>query len=209
MANVLALKEEGTSPPAEGILSKFAEIRAIRSPRDATSLANRRFDILMIDTSMPGIEAEKLVQALREVESTSRSIILLIDFNESPSELRRRLDQLAKLNLWAKSKPPDLRTTVKLLQVSQESLARMLNVSSRTVHRWLRETKPRHKPELQRLQRIVELLVDTLNTERAIQEYLNYPNPSLGGKMPITLLTRGEFDRVEADLQSLREGVYV
>ena len=209
MANILALKEEGTTPPVEGILSKFAEIRGIRTTEDATSLAKKRFDILLIDTSMPRIEAQDLVQALQSTGSTSRSVILLIDFNEPPSELRRRLDQLAKLNLYAVSRPPDLKTTLRLLKVSQESLARMLNVSSRTAHRWLGKTQPRHNPQLQRLQHIVELLIDTLNTERAIQEYLNHPNPGLGGELPITLLIRGEFDRVEADLQALREGVYV
>ena len=175
------------------------------------SLAKMRFDILLIDTSMRGIEPLDLVEVLQSTGSISRSAILLLDFNESPSELRRRLDQLAKLNVWAASKPPDLKTTVRLLKVSQESLARMLHVSSRTAHRWLRKTvtQPRSNPALRRLQRIVELLIETLSTERAIQEYLNHPNPSMSGETPMALLTRGESDRVEADLQAIREGVYV
>lgn len=211
MTTVLALKEQGTSPPVEGILSKFAEIHEIRGTKDVLSLAKRRFDIVLIDTSMPGIEPQELVGALQSAGSTSRSVILLIDFNKPPAELRRRLDQLAKLNLWAASKPPDLKKTVRLLNVSQESLARMLRVSSRTAHRWLRkaQTRPRHNPELRRLQRVVELLVDALGTERAIQEYLNHSNPSLEGKTPIAFLSRGDFDPVEADLESIREGVYV
>ena len=211
MASVLAVKEEGTAPPVEGILSKFAEIYEIRSAKDAVSLAKKRFDILLIDTSMPGIEPQDLVEALQSAGSTSKPVILLIDFNEPPGELRRRLGQLTKLNLCTTSKPPDLKTTVRLLNISQESFARMLHVSSRTAHRWLHSsrTRPRRNPELQRLQRIVELLVDTLGTERAIQEYLSHANPTLGGEAPIAVLTRGEFDRVEADLQSIREGVYV
>jgi transcriptional regulator with XRE-family HTH domain len=211
MASVLALKEEGTTPPVEGILAKFAEIHGIRSTKDAALLSKRHFDILLIDTSMPRIEPQELVEALQSAGSTSKSLILLIDFNEPPSQLRRRLDQLAKLNLWSVGKPPDLKTTVRLLNLSQEALARMLHVSSRTAHRWLRkaQTQPRHNPALQRLQKLVELLVDTLSTEPSIQQYLNHPNPSLGGETPIALLTRGEFDRVEADLQSIREGVYV
>lgn len=209
MASVLALKEEGTSPPVEGILSKFAEIHGIRSTKDAASLAKKHFDILLIDTSMPRIEVQDLVQVFRATRSTSRSLILLIDFNEPPSELRRRLDQLANLNVSPVIRPPDVKTILRLLKISQESLARMLNVSSRTAHRWLGKTRPPNHPQLQRLQRIVELLLDTLNSERAIQEYLNHPNPSLGGEMPITLLSRGEFDRVAADLQAVREGVYV
>ena len=210
MAHVVALKEEGTSPATEGMLAKIAEIRGIRSTKDAASLAKRRVDIVLIDTSMPRISAQKVVEVLRSAGATSRSAILLIDFNEPPSELRRRLDQLAKLNLWAANKPPDLKTTVRLLNVSQESLARMLRVSSRTAHRWLRrQTHPRHNPELERLLRTVGLLVDTLGADRAIQDYRSHQNPSLGGETPLALLTRGEFERVEADLQSICEGVYV
>jgi CheY-like chemotaxis protein len=209
MASVLALKEEGTSPPIEGMLSKFAEIRGIRSWKDAASLVAKRFDIVLIDTSMPRIAAQALVEALKKRGVASRSMIVLIDFRESPAELRQRLDQLARLNTRAQAKPVDLKTIMRLLQISQESLARMLNVSARTVHRWLGRKLPRHHPELQRLQRMVELLKDTLGAERSVQEYLLHRNPSLGGETPISLLLRGEFDPVEADLQALREGVYV
>jgi len=209
MANVLALKEEGTTPPVEGVLSKFSEIQGIRSTDDVRLLAQRHFDILLVDTSMPRIEAQDVVRALRSSGSASNSLILLFDFNESPSEVRRRLGQLAKLNPQGVSRRPHLRAMLRLLNLSQESLARMLNVSSRTAHRWLGKTKPRNNPQLRRLQRLVELLIDTLQTDRAIQEYLNHPNPGLGGETPIAVLGRGEFGRVEADLQALREGVYV
>src|SRR5437867_1276832 len=93
MANILALKEQGTAPPLEGMLSKFAEVREIGSTKDAALLMQRPFDIVLVDTSMPRIEPQDLVQALQMTESTSRSAILLIDFNEPPSELRRHLGQ--------------------------------------------------------------------------------------------------------------------
>src|SRR5206468_12854783 len=72
MAIVLALKQEGTSPPVEGVLSKFAEIHEIRSTRDAALLAKKRFDILLIDTSMPRIEPQEVVEALQSAGSTSK-----------------------------------------------------------------------------------------------------------------------------------------
>jgi hypothetical protein len=59
------------------------------------------------------------------------------------------------------------------------------------------------------VQQLLELLIDTLNTERAIKEYLYHRNPSFEGAMPIILVKRREFDRVVADLLALREGVYV
>lgn len=119
------------------------------------------------------------------------------------------MNELSKKGLSFETHPPDLRKVAQLLQVSHESLARILNVSSKTVQRWLKGTRPRHKPELERLQQLVSLLLDTLNSEHAIRGYLNHPNPSLGGETPIALLTRGEFDRVEADLQAVREGVNI
>ena len=209
MANVLALKEAGTSPPAEGILSKFAEVRGIRSTKDAASLAHKRFDIVLIDTSMPKIGTQSLLEALKRKGIASQSMIVLVDFRESPTELRRRLDQLAVLNARTRAKRVDLKSIMRLLQVSQEALARMLNVSARTVHRWLGRTQPRHNPNLQQLRQIVELLSDTLGTDLSVQEYLRHGNPSLGGETPISFLLRGEFNAVEADLQALREGVYL
>ena len=209
MARILALKEEGTHPPVEGMLSKFAEIHGIRRPAGTGFLAGKRFDIVLIDASIPRVDSEKLIETFQNVEWPSRPAILLLDFKESPARLRRRLNELSKLGLPSEARPPDLRKVVQLLDVSQESLARILNVSSKTVQRWLKGTRPRHKPELERLQRVSSLLLETLNSEHAIRGYLNHPNPSLGGEMPITLLTRGEFDRVEGDLQAIREGVYV
>jgi transcriptional regulator with XRE-family HTH domain len=209
MARILALKEEGTHPPVEGILSKFAEIHGIPRPSGTGFLAGKRFDIVLIDASIPRADSEKLIETFQNVEWPSRPAILLLDFKESPARLRRRLNELALLGLPSAAHPPDLRRVVQLLGVSQESLARILNVSSKTVQRWLKGTRPRYKPELERLQRVANLLLETLTSEHAIRSYLNHPNPSLGGETPITLLTRGEFDRVEGDLQAVREGVYI
>lgn len=209
MARILALKEEGSHPPVEGILSRFAEVHGIRRPRGTGFLVGKRFDIVLIDASLPRSDSEKLIETFQNVKWPSRPAILLLDFKESPARLCRRLNELSKLGSPPESRPPGLRKVVQLLDVSQESLARILNVSSKTVQRWLTGTRPRRKLELERLQRVVGLLIDTLNSEQTIKSYLNHPNPGLGGEAPITLLTRGEFDRVEADLQAVREGVYI
>jgi hypothetical protein len=57
-------------------------------------------------------------------------------------------------------------------------------------------------------QRLLEMMRDTLKTKQAVNAYLNHPNPSFDGETPGTLVERGEFERVLADLQALREGVY-
>ena len=103
----------------------------------------------------------------------------------------------------------NLAQVVRLLGISQEALRRMLNVSARTVHRWLQGTRPRRTRELDRLLEIVALMEQTLPNDDAIRSYLYHANPTLQGEKPIDLLIRGEFDRVTADLQAVQEGVYI
>jgi hypothetical protein len=43
----------------------------------------------------------------------------------------------------------------------------------------------------------------------SVRGYLHHPNPNMHGEKPISLLLRGEFDRIEADLLALQEGVYL
>jgi transcriptional regulator with XRE-family HTH domain len=97
----------------------------------------------------------------------------------------------------------------RLLGLSQESLARILGVSSRTVHRWLHGTRPRRKPELDRILSLASSLLRALSDAAAVRAYLHHANPSIGNERPVDLLLRGEFDRIAADLQSIEEGVYV
>jgi hypothetical protein len=85
----------------------------------------------------------------------------------------------------------------------------MLNVSTKTAQRWMKGTRPRPRPQLERLYQVVSLLLETLPNEDAIRSYLNQPNPSFDGNTPMNLLVRGEFDRVAADIEAVREGVYI
>ena len=56
---------------------------------------------------------------------------------------------------------------------------------------------------------VVALLEQALPNDDAIRSYLYHSNPTLQGEKPIDLLVRGDFDRVSADLQAVRDGVYV
>jgi hypothetical protein len=49
----VALKEEGTHPPAEGVLRRFANVRTIRSSSDVQKVKDERPDIVLMDLSMP------------------------------------------------------------------------------------------------------------------------------------------------------------
>lgn len=206
-SKVVAVKEEGTHPSAEGMLARFARIHSVKSSADAFLVAKEHPDVVLIDICMPTLEAQDIVEALRE--KLSHAVIMLVDFEQSPGRLRRQLSHLATVVAPHHPRNLDIPRIARILRTSQEGLSRILNVSTKTAHRWMKGTRPRPKPELERLSQIVSLLLESLPNQDAIRSYLNHPNPSFNGDTPMSLLVRGEFDRVTADIQAVREGVYV
>ena len=203
----VALKEEGTQPPSEGVLARFAQVRAIRSLRDLEKVKEERPDIVLMDLSMPNVDGKEVLEVLRQ--SHQVPVLVCFDSKMQPTILLKHLNSLGTLKATRHSRSPNLSQIVRLLGVSQEVLSRILNVSARTAHRWLKGAHPRRTRELDRLFEIVMLLEQTLPSDDAIRSYLYHSNPILHGEKPIDLLIRGEFDRVTADLQAVQEGVYV
>lgn len=203
----VALKEEGTHPPSEGVLARFVEVRAIRSLRDLKKVKQERPDIVLMDVHMPRIDGKEAVEVLRQ--SRPAPVLVLFDSKLQPTILLKHLNSLGTLKAARHSRSRNLSQVVRLLGVSQEVFSRILCVSARTAHRWLKGTRPRRTRELDRLLEIVALLEQTIPNDDAIRSYLYHANPTLQGEKPINLLIRGEFDRVAADLQAVQEGVYV
>jgi len=203
----VALKEEGTHSPAEGVLRRFAKVRTIRTLNDVRKVKEERPDIVLMDLRMPDFNGKGVLQVL----SQSRHIPVFICFDSKiqPAALLKYLTSLGNIRVKQRSRTAGLSETIRLLGISQEALGRVLNVSSRTVHRWLKGSHPKRNRELERLLGIVALLERTLPTTDAIHTYLYHPNPSLAGDRPIDALTSGDFDRIESDLQAIQEGVYV
>jgi CheY-like chemotaxis protein len=203
----VALKEEGTHPPSEGVLARFAEVRPIRSLKDLEKVREERPDIVLMDLRMPHFDGKEAVEVLRQ--SRPAPVFVLFDSKMQPTILLKHLNSLGTLKATRHGQSPGLPQIVRLLGVSQEVLSRILNVSARTAHRWLKGTHPRRTRELDRLLEIVALLEQTLPNDEAIRSYVYHANPTLRGEKPIDLLIRGDFDRVAADLQAIQEGVYV
>jgi hypothetical protein len=198
---------EGSRPPTEGILARFARIHAVKSHEDVLAIAEGHPEVVLIDTHMPASETRDIVEAFGN--QASHALIMFVDFQQSPGGLRRQLNLVSTLVAPHRGQALDVPCITRILGTSQEGLSRILNVSTKTAHRWMKGTRPRAKPELEQLFRVVSLLLETLPSEDAIRSYLRCPNPSFDGETGMNVLTRGEFDRVAADVESVREGVYV
>jgi CheY-like chemotaxis protein len=203
----VALKEAGTHLPSEGVLARFADLRPIRTLQDLEKVTQERPDIVLLDVRMPHLDGRVAVEVLGQ--SRPAPVLILIDARMQPTALLKQLNSLGTLKATRQRRPPSLAQILRLLDVSQEVLSRILNVSARTAHRWLKGTRPRRTRELSRVLEIVALLEQTLPNDDAIRSYLYHVNPSLQGERPIDLLIRGQFDRVSVDLQAVQEGVYV
>lgn len=203
----VALKEEGTHPPSEGVLARFAEVRPVRSLKDLEKVKEERPDIVLLDVRMPQVDGREVVEVLRQTRPAP--VLVLFDSKMQPATLLKHLNSLGTLKTTRHGRSRSLSQVVRLLGVSQEVLSRILSVSARTAHRWLKGTRPRRTRELERLFEIVALLEQTLPNDEAIRSYLCHTNPALQGEKPIDLLIRREFDRVSADLRAVQEGVYV
>ena len=207
-SKIVMVKERGTHPAAEGVLASIATVHPITSIEDADDVAGANLDIVMIDVAMPRLNAQDVLRALRRA-SKNKPPFILFDFNQRPGLLLRRLTQLAQARAALQPRTMTVAQIARLLALSQEVLARILNVSVRTAHRWMKGARPRPRPELQQLQRTVTLLGRTFPDERDIRAYLYHPNPSLEGERPIDLLCRREFEHMAGDLEAVREGVYL
>lgn len=205
--HILAIKEEGTHTPAEGLLARFARIRAIKSRQDLLEVARTMGDVVLIDIRMPSFDGAEVLEAI--AKSKKCPLIMLFDSEKTPSELLRQFSKLSVIASPPSRRTPGLAQIINLLGLSQESLARLVGVSARTVHRWLRGARPRPRPELDQLAHFVQALYRVFPNDDAIRAYLRHPNPALNQERPLDLLGRADFARVAADLQAIEEGVYI
>ena len=131
MPKVLAIKEEGTHPSAEGWLARFAEVRGIRSAEEGLRLYALHSDIVVIDGGMPNVPAAQLFQGIQK--AMRKSLVVLVDLNVAPTELKKQFAGFARLARPPAPKP-DVQRIARNLHLSQESLARILRVSTKTAN---------------------------------------------------------------------------
>lgn len=94
------------------------------------------------------------------------------------------------------------------LSLSQEKLAAVLKVSTKTVSRWERGQSQPDNQELQRLAKLEEIreLGLMVYSVRGLKQFLATPLPLFGGRSAGDLIFLGEFDLVIAALAADFEG---
>ncbi len=103
----------------------------------------------------------------------------------------------------------DLRAIRRALGVSQERMARLLDVSVRTVERWERGGLPLDSGVRERVARLREVaeLGQEVYTPEGWQAFLVTPMPVFGGQTAIQLIGAGKADQVLSALAADYEGL--
>lgn len=95
------------------------------------------------------------------------------------------------------------------LRLSREKMARVLDISTRTVERWEeRSDAPPNRigrERLAKLQHLVDLGTTVLGPE-TFHRFLGQPQQALDGRTPLQLIEQGEADRVYGLLAATYEG---
>ena len=96
------------------------------------------------------------------------------------------------------------------LPISQEQVARLLKVSSRTVARWEKSNsgpeRQEHRERLARLQEIIDLGTKVYTSE-GLSEFLLTQLPEFGNKTAYDMLFIGDYDAVLSALAADYEGL--
>jgi hypothetical protein len=96
------------------------------------------------------------------------------------------------------------------LNLSRERMARLVNVSSKTVERWeahqVWPTDRRVRAQLAQIQEMRDLGL-TVYTPEGFQEFLRTPLAPFNGKTPLQMIEQGAIEDVIAALASDYEGL--
>ena len=96
------------------------------------------------------------------------------------------------------------------LPISQEQVARLLKVSSRTVARWEKSNSgPERQEQRERLARLQEIidLGTKVYTPEGLSDFFSTPLPEFGNKTAYDMLFIGDYDAVLSALAADYEGL--
>jgi DNA-binding XRE family transcriptional regulator len=106
-------------------------------------------------------------------------------------------------------KPGELRHDLRL---SRERMARLVDVSAKTVERWEQQqslpANPRVRSQLAQIQAVRDLGL-AVYTPEGFQQFLQTPLPVFGGRTALQIIEQGDVDRVLDALAADYEGLGV
>lgn len=103
--------------------------------------------------------------------------------------------------------PRDLRASLRL---SRERMARLLDVSAKTVERWEAQVKPPTATSAAQRLAMIEQILDLgqiVYTPDGFAQFVRTPLPALGGRTPLSLIESGQGKQVLAALAADYEGL--
>lgn len=106
-------------------------------------------------------------------------------------------------------RPDELRRD---LSLSRERMARLVDVSAKTVERWEQQqsvssrTSWRIRSQLAQIQKVRDLGL-CVYTPEGFQQFLKTPLPSFDGRTPLQMIEQGKVDDVTAALAADYEGL--
>jgi CheY-like chemotaxis protein len=170
-------------------------------------------NLIILDIDMPKIDTEALLIELKKSPHT-KSISCVTIASPSAAAFTSLVSNFIQSAEQGKAGSPEfalgLDSVLRDFDISQEMLARILRVSSRTVSRWLlgqATPSPAQRERIEKLKLLHRRLLKTIKRE-AIPKYLQAYNENLRGNRPIDLLFNQRLDEILADLAGLEEGVY-
>ena len=105
-----------------------------------------------------------------------------------------------------------LKNFIRYFNVSQETTANFLNISSPTIYRWIRSNKKLDKIYSIKLFEVAELFLygyNVFENEENFHKWLKLPNTALGGMEPIELLEiPGGVSKVKDLIGRIEHGIY-
>jgi len=175
-------------------------------------------DLILLDISMPKMDGTAILKRLKKSPETKLAPIIVMDFkatrdfdpkkiiNKILMSLGERFSSEAEKSISETS----LKQILRDFDMSQETLAQILQVSSRTVNRWLNEEVKPSTAQMQRIEKLKYVYRRLLGIfkQEAISKYLKAHNQDLSGMRPLDLLMSQRWDDILADLTGLEEGIY-
>jgi len=180
----------------EEVKKTVQELGILLSRKLQNKLERLEDSILMLDIQLPSVDRKLIIKELVKASTIDIPIHLLargIEFSEEDLDAIKELKEI-KVGF----------------ELTQEELAELLKVSPRTVAYWLHfDSSPRliARDRIAKVYKVYQEIREEVRPE-ALRKWLFAHNKLLGDRV-YALLVKGQFEKVLADIEAIKEGVYV